>query len=125
VDGDGPRSFTQLGGSLWIFVGDIGGSPDPIVIDKRGGSTDIEVGPGVVLDLQVTGVEEVEWVLIGGPEYTVLEQGTWTADGDVVRERIDTRSDGELGTRQSVRLHQLSGTAYGTPYVTITQNPED
>ncbi len=41
-----PASFTQVSGSLTIDIANPGGTPEPIVIDKRSGDTFISVAKG-------------------------------------------------------------------------------
>lgn len=113
--------FTQMWGSLTIDVADTGEVTEPIVIDKRAGSTDVWVGAGVLLDLSVTGAESVEWVRYDATTGETTDQGTWksttNADGDsFVRERIDNREEtgADRGTTQAVTLDQHSGTVYVT-----------
>lgn len=118
-----PEEFTQMWGPLTIDLVDTGESNEPIVIDKRDGSTDISVGEGVLLDLSVTGADRVEWVRYNPNDREPDQQGTWkstsTADGEsFVRERIDNRDSesGDRGTSQTVTLDQQSGTVHVTIY---------
>ena len=116
-----PRAITQVWGHLYIDVGDVGDvngdAPNAIRVDKRSGSTDIWVGAGVILTLQVTSPDGVEWTTVDD------QTGEPTADGDwdgtelddgrtLVRERIDTaRPDSDIPpSRQTVILDQQSGT---------------
>lgn len=113
------REFTQLWGQLTIDLGDNDVTVGPIVVDKRDGSTDIAVEPGVALDLEVTGLRDVEWMRFDGRTGRVVDEGTWSAPSGgaaFVRERIDNREYGDAGTRQTVELDQSSGTVFVTIY---------
>lgn len=114
-----PRDFTQAWGHLYIDVGDNGegAAPDAIRVDKRSGSTSIWVGSGVILTLQVRGMEAVEWSRFDDRTGEPVSDGQWygteLADGTpVVSERIDnSRPDSAAPpTRQTVILDQQSGT---------------
>jgi hypothetical protein len=116
-----PRDFTQVWGHLSIDIGDLGGtdgaSGETIRVDKRSGSTDIWVGGDVILTLQVTSPDGVQWSTLDGETGEPVADGQWdgaaSADGrTVVRQRIDnTPADSaEPPTRQTVILDQRSGT---------------
>ncbi|MCR2809014.1 MULTISPECIES: PspC domain-containing protein [unclassified Microbacterium] len=118
IDTDITR-FTQMWGHLNIDIAPTGEAPVPIVVDKRGGSTDIWVGQDVLLDLRVTGAADVEWARVDADTGEYLDQGTWRGKSDAagersVRERIDTREDAGSGTPQSVVLDQRGGAVYVT-----------
>ncbi len=114
-------TFTHMWGHLNIDIdiADTDAAPEPIVIDKRAGSTDIWVGRDVLLDLRVTGAAEVEWIRLDADTGEFLDQGTWRGSRDAegepfVREQIDTRDDADSGTRQSLVLDQRGNTVYVT-----------
>ncbi|MHC2997909.1 PspC domain-containing protein [Microbacterium sp. HJ5] len=113
-----PRSFTQVWGNLVIDVADVGTGSDveAIRIDKRGGPTEIYVGQDVVLTLQVTSEDGVDWSTFDPANGETVEGGTWqgnAVDGGrmLVRQRIDTTTSDadEPPTRQTVILDQQSG----------------
>ncbi len=114
-----PQSFTQLWGDLSIDVGDVGGTPEPMVIDQRGSYTYITINPGVIVDLEVLGGVDVEWVRFDQMTGELVEDGRWhaspTADGAAsVTERIANRQSdsGQSPTRQTIELTQTSGLVY-------------
>ncbi|WP_404431495.1 PspC domain-containing protein [Microbacterium lacus] len=113
-----PQSFTHLWGDLSIDVGDVGGTPEPIVIEQRGTYTYISITPGVIVDLEVLGGVDVEWVRIDNMTGEISDQGWWrastTAGESGVSERISNRpsDSGRSPTRQIVELTQTSGLIY-------------
>ena len=120
VTNDSPRSFTHLWGDLSIDAHDVGGTPDPIVVDKRGGWTSITVGAGVIVDLEVTGLDSVDWSMVDINTGEWIENGVWESsagsDDPVVHRRIDNSIDGQSPTHQRIELAQSSGSVSVTIY---------
>lgn len=109
--------FTQLWGQLTIDLSENGDTTPPIVVDKRDGSTDITIGSGVVLDLEVMGLREVEWMRFDTRTGEFVDQGTWSSGNAAgLRKRIDNRGDSNRATRQRVELEQSSGNVFVTIY---------
>lgn len=113
-----PRSFTQVWGSLTIDVADTNGDAEAetIRIDKRSGPTEIWVGQDVVLTLQVTSPDGVDWQRLDQNSGEITSDGTWTGGGtsdDRMRVRqyiaTTTSESDEPPTRQTVILDQQSG----------------
>ncbi|MGB4135317.1 MAG: hypothetical protein WA971_02065, partial [Microbacterium sp.] len=123
-------TLQQPFGDLSIYLMPLDESAShPIVVDKGRGYTQIDVQPGVQLDLRATlGDGSVRWSRINTDTGEWIEDGTWSGDGGLLTQSVPASPNPDdpdaPPTVQPVTITQASGDIQVTFYVRSEEKSE-